>query len=66
MGRILVTGGAGFVGSGFVHHVIAEADHDVVQPYIKLLGLRLSSRTGEVGSVRLERSDPQPQRIAHH
>lgn len=30
MGRILVTGGAGFVGSGFVHHVIAEADHDVV------------------------------------
>lgn len=30
MGRILVTGGAGFVGSGFVHHVIAETDHDVV------------------------------------
>lgn len=27
--RILVTGGAGFIGSNFVHHVIAHTDHTV-------------------------------------
>jgi len=30
MGRMLVTGGAGFIGSAFVHFVIAETDHEVV------------------------------------
>jgi dTDP-glucose 4,6-dehydratase len=29
MRRILVTGGAGFIGSNFVHHVIAHTDHSV-------------------------------------
>ncbi len=29
MGRLLVTGGAGFIGSNFVHHVVAHADHTV-------------------------------------
>ena len=29
MSRLLVTGGAGFIGSNFVHHVIANTDHDV-------------------------------------
>lgn len=29
MTRLLVTGGAGFIGSNFVHHVIAHTDHDV-------------------------------------
>lgn len=29
MGRLLVTGGAGFIGSNFVHHVIAHTDHQV-------------------------------------
>lgn len=29
MGRLLVTGGAGFIGSNFVHHVIANTDLDV-------------------------------------
>ena len=30
MSRLLVTGGAGFIGSNFVHHVIAHTDHRVV------------------------------------
>lgn len=30
MGTLLVTGGAGFIGSNFVHHVIAHTDHSVV------------------------------------
>jgi len=29
MSRLLVTGGAGFIGSNFVHHVIAHTDHTV-------------------------------------
>ena len=29
MSRLLVTGGAGFIGSNFVHHVIAHTDHHV-------------------------------------
>ncbi|GGH41227.1 dTDP-glucose 4,6-dehydratase [Microbacterium album] len=29
MGRMLVTGGAGFIGSNFVHHVVAHTDHHV-------------------------------------
>ncbi|WP_460455416.1 NAD-dependent epimerase/dehydratase family protein, partial [Arthrobacter bambusae] len=29
MGKILVTGGAGFIGSNFVHYVIANTDHHV-------------------------------------
>jgi dTDP-glucose 4,6-dehydratase len=28
--RLLVTGGAGFIGSNFVHHVIATTDHSVI------------------------------------
>jgi dTDP-glucose 4,6-dehydratase len=27
MARLLVTGGAGFIGSNFVHHVIDHTDH---------------------------------------
>lgn len=30
MARLLVTGGAGFIGSNFVHHVIEHTDHDVI------------------------------------
>ncbi|MGV0853149.1 dTDP-glucose 4,6-dehydratase [Mycolicibacterium phlei] len=29
MARILVTGGAGFIGSNFVHHLVAHTDHHV-------------------------------------
>ena len=29
MGRLLVTGGAGFIGSNFVHHVVQHTDHRV-------------------------------------
>jgi dTDP-glucose 4,6-dehydratase len=29
MPKLLVTGGAGFIGSNFVHHVIAHTDHEV-------------------------------------
>ncbi len=29
MARLLVTGGAGFIGSNFVHHVVAHTDHHV-------------------------------------
>jgi len=29
MGSLLVTGGAGFIGSNFVHHVVAHTDHHV-------------------------------------
>ncbi|WP_193598474.1 dTDP-glucose 4,6-dehydratase [Microbacterium sp. YJN-G] len=29
MSRLLVTGGAGFIGSNFVHHVVANTDHHV-------------------------------------
>ena len=28
--HLLVTGGAGFIGSNFVHHVVRETGHDVV------------------------------------
>ncbi|MCG7418814.1 NAD-dependent epimerase/dehydratase family protein, partial [Microbacterium sp. ACRRU] len=27
--RLLVTGGAGFIGSNFVHHVVEHTDHSV-------------------------------------
>ncbi|BBZ62409.1 dTDP-glucose 4,6-dehydratase [Mycolicibacterium monacense] len=30
MSRLLVTGGAGFIGSNFVHHVIEHTDYDVI------------------------------------
>ncbi|GAA3597516.1 dTDP-glucose 4,6-dehydratase [Agrococcus terreus] len=30
MSTLLVTGGAGFIGSNFVHHVVEHTDHDVV------------------------------------
>ncbi|MFA4841985.1 MAG: GDP-mannose 4,6-dehydratase, partial [Agrococcus sp.] len=30
MSTLLVTGGAGFIGSNFVHYVVANTDHDVV------------------------------------
>ncbi|MCT9818768.1 dTDP-glucose 4,6-dehydratase [Microbacterium sp. W1N] len=30
MSQLLVTGGAGFIGSNFVHHVIANTDHEVI------------------------------------
>lgn len=30
MAKLLVTGGAGFIGSNFVHHVIANTDHTVI------------------------------------
>lgn len=30
MGTLLVTGGAGFIGSNFVHHVIDHTDHSVI------------------------------------
>ncbi|WP_374311192.1 dTDP-glucose 4,6-dehydratase [Microbacterium sp.] len=30
MARLLVTGGAGFIGSNFVHHVIGNTDHQVI------------------------------------
>jgi len=30
MARLLVTGGAGFIGSNFVHHVLQNTEHDVV------------------------------------
>jgi dTDP-glucose 4,6-dehydratase len=30
MGTLLVTGGAGFIGSNFVHHVLAHTEHGVV------------------------------------
>lgn len=30
MARLLVTGGAGFIGSNFVHHVLGHTDHDVI------------------------------------
>ena len=30
MSTIIVTGGAGFIGSNFVHHLVRETDHDVV------------------------------------
>lgn len=29
MARLLVTGGAGFIGSNFVHHVVAHTDHHI-------------------------------------
>lgn len=28
--RVLVTGGAGFIGSNFVHHLLGETDHEVI------------------------------------
>ena len=30
MAKLLITGGAGFIGSNFVHHVLEHTDHDVI------------------------------------
>ncbi len=30
MSKLLVTGGAGFIGSNFVHHVVGNTDHEVI------------------------------------
>lgn len=30
MSKLLVTGGAGFIGSNFVHHVVSHTDHDII------------------------------------
>ncbi|MBD8205410.1 dTDP-glucose 4,6-dehydratase [Microbacterium sp. CFBP 8790] len=54
MSRLLVTGGAGFIGSNFVHHVIAHTDHTVtVLDKLTYAGNRASLEGLPVDRVRL-------------
>ena len=39
--KILVTGGAGFIGSNFVHYLIDNTDHDVTVREIRLIDTRI-------------------------
>ena len=46
MSRLLVTGGAGFIGSNFVHHVVGNTDHHVT--VLDALGNRVTGFNGAV------------------
>lgn len=50
MGRLLVTGGAGFIGSNFVHHVLEHTDHTVTV---------LDKLTYAGNRANLDTADPQ-------
>ncbi|MFI7484313.1 dTDP-glucose 4,6-dehydratase [Kocuria sp. M1R5S2] len=54
MGQILVTGGAGFIGSNFVHHVLEHREHSVVV---------LDSMTYAANRASLDRADPERCRL---
>jgi nucleoside-diphosphate-sugar epimerase len=47
MSRILVTGGAGFIGSALVRHLIANTGHDVLNVDALLAHRRLALRGSE-------------------
>ncbi|GAA2097066.1 MULTISPECIES: dTDP-glucose 4,6-dehydratase [Brevibacterium] len=56
--RILVTGGAGFIGSNFVHHLVAHTDaHVTVLDKLTYAGNASSLDGLPVGRVRLVRGD---------
>ena len=52
--QLLVTGGAGFIGSNFVHHVLAATGHDVVV---------LDKLTYAGDPASLDGADPQRMRL---
>lgn len=54
MGDILVTGGAGFIGSNFVHHVLAQSEHSVTV---------LDKMTYAANRASLDGADPQRLRL---
>ncbi|WP_435527012.1 dTDP-glucose 4,6-dehydratase [Microbacterium aurantiacum] len=54
MGNLLVTGGAGFIGSNFVHHVVRNTDHTVtVLDKLTYAGKRASLAGLPAGRVKL-------------
>jgi dTDP-glucose 4,6-dehydratase len=56
--RLLVTGGAGFIGSNFVHHVVAHTDHQVtVLDALTYAGNRASLAGLPVDRVRFVHGD---------
>ena len=58
MTRLLVTGGAGFIGSNFVRHVVAHTDHEVVVLDKLTYAGNLASLEGLLGDrVRFVRGD---------
>ena len=50
--RILVTGGAGFIGSALIRHLIADSDHEV-------LNLDKLTYAGNLASLRAVEADPR-------
>ncbi|HYZ47646.1 MAG TPA: NAD-dependent epimerase/dehydratase family protein, partial [Sphingomonas sp.] len=52
MARILVTGGAGFIGSALVRHLIANTEHEVLNVDALTYAGNLSSVAGVANSNR--------------
>ncbi|MCV7431899.1 dTDP-glucose 4,6-dehydratase [Mycolicibacterium bacteremicum] len=66
MARLLVTGGAGFIGSNFVHHVIDNTDHDVtVLDKLTYAGNRASLVGLPERRLRLVQGDVADREVVH-
>jgi dTDP-glucose 4,6-dehydratase len=54
MQRILVTGGAGFIGSNFVHHMLARYGYDIVVFESLTYAGRLENLAAAVGNPKYQ------------